>query len=129
MYALVNDIKSYPDFLRWCKKAEVHKFSSHNLTATVALEVGKIKQSFTTENSMLPDQRIDMRLVEGPFKFLSGSWQFNGIDDNHCEVKLNIEFEFKNRLLKMALNHTFNSVMNGMVDAFTRRAIEVYGKR
>ncbi len=129
MYALVNDINAYPDFLRWCKKAEVHDQSAHHLTATIALEAGKVKQSFTTRNTMQPGQRIDMQLVEGPFKYLKGSWQFSDIDTHLCKIELDIQFEFKNKLLKLALNHTFNHIMNGMIDAFSQRACEVYGKR
>ncbi len=129
MYALVNDINAYPDFLRWCKKAEVHEQSPNHLTATIALEAGKIKQSFTTRNTMQPGHRIDMHLVEGPFKFLRGTWRFSDVDTQQCKIELNIEFEFKNKLLKLALNHTFNNIMNGMIDAFSQRACEVYGKR
>ena len=129
MYALVNDIESYPEFLRWCRGAEVHNSSDTALTATVALEVGKIKQSFSTENSMRPGREINMRLLEGPFSFLRGTWRFEPIGDKACTVRLNIEFEFKNKLLKLALNKTFNHIMESMVDSFIRRANEVYGAR
>lgn len=70
-----------------------------------------------------------MQLVEGPFKFLSGRWQFEPENDKSCQIRLDLEFEFKNKLLKMALSHTFNRIMDNMVDAFTKRAREIYGKR
>lgn len=129
MYALVNDIEAYPEFLDWCRTAQVVNRSETHLQATVAVEVGKIKQSFSTENTMLPGRRITMQLVEGPFKFLSGCWQFDPRGEQSCNIRLDLEFEFKNKLLKMALSHTFNRIMDTMVDAFTRRAQEIYGKR
>jgi len=129
MYALVNNIEDYPDFLTWCKTAQVTDETDTHLQATVAVEVGKIKQSFSTENTMQPGRRITMQLVEGPFKFLSGRWQFEPENDKSCQIRLDLEFEFKNKLLKMALSHTFNRIMDNMVDAFTKRAREIYGKR
>jgi ribosome-associated toxin RatA of RatAB toxin-antitoxin module len=129
MYALVNDIEAYPEFLNWCKTAQVMNRSETHLQATVAVEVGKIKQSFSTENTMQPGRRITMQLVEGPFKFLSGCWQFDPRGEQSCDIRLDLEFEFKNKLLKMALSHTFNRIMDTMVDAFTKRAQEIYGKR
>jgi ribosome-associated toxin RatA of RatAB toxin-antitoxin module len=129
MYALVNNIEAYPDFLSWCKTAQVTNKSETHLQATIAVEVGKIKQSFSTGNTMQPGQSINMQLVEGPFRFLSGCWQFEPQANQSCQIRLVIEFEFKNKLLKLALSHTFNHIMESMVDAFTRRAVEIYGKR
>lgn len=129
MYALVNDIESYPDFLRWCKNARVEGRTDTALTATVYMEIGKIRQSFSTENTMQPDREIHMRLLEGPFRFLRGTWRFTPEGDRKCNVRLDIEFEFRNKLLKLALSKTFNHIMESIVDSFIHRAGEVYGVR
>lgn len=129
MYALVNDIESYPDFLHWCKRADILYATDIHLQATIALEAGKIKQSFTTENRMQPGRSINMQLVEGPFKYLSGEWQFEPQTGNSCKISLDIRFEFKNKLFKLALNKTFNYIMDSLVGSFSRRAREIYGKR
>lgn len=129
MYALVNDIEAYPDFLRWCKDAKIINANENRLQATVFIEAGKIKQSFTTENTMQSGRRINMRLVEGPFKYLTGCWKFEPQDEQSCHISLEIDFEFKNKLMKLALSHTFNHIMDNMVDSFSNRASEVYGRR
>ncbi len=129
MYTLVNDIRAYPEFLPWCKSAEVKHETANHLCATVALEAGRIKQAFSTENTMEPGRRIEMQLIEGPFRFLTGRWQFEPQSGRNSIIDLNIEFEFKNKLLKLALSGTFNKVMDSMVDAFTRRAEQMYGRR
>ena len=129
MYALVNDIESYPDFLHWCKRTKILHATDTHLQATIAIEAGKIKQSFTTENQMQPGRSINMQLVEGPFKYLSGNWKFEPQTDNSCKISLNIQFEFKNKLLKLALNKTFNYIMDSLVGSFSQRAREIYGKR
>jgi len=129
MYALVNDIESYPDFLHWCKHAEILYAANTHLRATIAIETGKIKQSFTTENRMQPGRSISMQLVEGPFKYLSGHWQFEPQINQSCKISLNIQFEFKNKLLKLALNKAFNYIMASLVESFSQRACEIYGRR
>lgn len=129
MYALVNDIESYPEFLRWCKEASVINKTESHLQATVYIAAGKIKQSFTTENTMQPGRNINMQLVEGPFKYLNGTWRFEPVGSQESKITLHIDFEFKNKLLKLALNHTFNQIMDSMVGSFYQRANEIYGKR
>ena len=129
MYSLVNNIEAYPEFLPWCTDANVSNANEHQLTASVALEAGKIKQTFTTENTMQPGKFIKMQLVKGPFKYLHGFWQFQPINNHASTVSLDMEFEFKNKLLKLALNTTFNKIMDSLVSSFIKRAEDVYGKR
>ncbi|MCI0445671.1 type II toxin-antitoxin system RatA family toxin [bacterium] len=129
MYALVNDIESYPVFLPWCSAAQVKNKELRQLTASVSLEAGKIRQSFTTENIMQPGCSIEMRLIKGPFKHLRGYWKFGPVNENSCTVSFDLNFEFKNKFLKLVLSSTFNRIMETLVESFTRRAEAIYGKR
>ena len=128
MYDLVNDIPSYPEFLPWCRSAGVRNRSDTHLRASLTLEAGKIRQSFTTENTMQPGRRIEMRLVEGPFKFLSGCWRFESLAPQSCSVRLDIQFEFRNKVLKLALGKAFNHILETLVDSFIQRAGEIHGQ-
>jgi ribosome-associated toxin RatA of RatAB toxin-antitoxin module len=128
MYALVNDIESYPEFLTWCTDAKVYNRKDDSLTATVSLATGKIKQTFTTENMMQAGRRIDVKLISGPFNYLNGYWKFQNTADNYCHIELKMEFEFKNKVLKFALNAVFNKFMNSLVGSFSKRARKVYGQ-
>ena len=128
MYALVNNIEAYPEFLPWCTNAEILKPGEFKLTARVALETGKIKQSFITENTMQPGRSIEMNLIKGPFKYLRGHWQFNPDNNDQSTVSLFMKFEFKNKLLKLALNNAFNKIMGSLVSSFINRAETIYGK-
>lgn len=127
MYRLVNDIETYPDFLPWCTDAAVHHRKEHSLTATVSLATGKFKHSFTTENTMDPGRRIDVNLVEGPFKFLKGHWRFVDLEENQSRVELEMDFEFRSRLMALTLTPVFNQFMNSLVGSFINRAKDIYG--
>ncbi|MCZ6804632.1 MAG: type II toxin-antitoxin system RatA family toxin [Proteobacteria bacterium] len=127
MFALVNDIKSYPDFLPWCSGTNVLEDNGDSLIASVSISLGKITQTFTTANTIQPDTSINMKLVKGPFKEMNGHWQFHDDANGGCSVSLNMQFEFKNRLLKHTFGTAFKKITDSLVDAFIERARVVYG--
>jgi ribosome-associated toxin RatA of RatAB toxin-antitoxin module len=129
MYALVNDVEAYPEFLPWCESVQVLFRTHDSLQATLGIAQGKLKQSFTTRNSMEEGRRITMRLVEGPFKHLNGTWVFTPLGSNGCDISLHMEFEFSNSLVRLAFGQVFSQVANSLVDAFCKRAPEKYGRR
>ncbi len=128
MYDLVNDVESYPVFLPWCSSASVHQSDPHYMKATVSLAVGSVKQSFTTENTLQPGRRIDVRLLNGPFKKLQGYWSFVPAGENLCKVSFQMNFEYKNMLVKLALNKVFQRIGDTMVSSFVERAKQIYGE-
>jgi ribosome-associated toxin RatA of RatAB toxin-antitoxin module len=130
MFALVDDVEAYPSFLPWCRQARVLARSDDEVRATIELAKGSIRKSFTTCNRLQRDKMIEMRLVEGPFSRLEGFWRFDALTDGRSsKVALDLEFEFSNRLVAMAIGPVFNQIANTLVDAFVKRANETYGAR
>ncbi len=129
MFALVDDIKRYPEFLPWCRSTREWERSEDEVRASIELAKGAIHKTFTTHNRMQKDKMIEMRLVEGPFHHLEGFWRFEPLGDEACKVTLDMEYEFSNALLKMTVGPVFNQITNTLMDAFCRRAVEIYGKR
>ena len=131
MFALVDDIESYPQFLPWCKSAVVLSRDADEVRATLELAKGALHKSFTTLNRNQKDKMIEMRLLEGPFRQLEGFWRFDvlGASKQACKVSLDLEYEFSNALLAMTVGPVFNQIANKLVDAFSQRAVTVYGQR
>ena len=127
LHALVEDIESYPRFLPWCVGAEVKSRSAGSTLATLTLGMRGVKQSFTTQNENRPPEAIDLKLVEGPFRRFDAAWRFLPLGEHACKVEFSMEFEFTSRALATLLGPLFERMADGMVDAFTRRADEVYG--
>ena len=71
---------------------------------------------------------IEVELVNGPFKHLHGFWRFEALSEDACKVSLDLEYEFSNKLLSMAIGPVFNQIANTMVDSFVQRAETVYGQ-
>jgi ribosome-associated toxin RatA of RatAB toxin-antitoxin module len=129
MFALVNDIESYGQFLPWCESAKVLWQEGDELRASIELARGNVRKSFTTRNRLQADKMIEMRLEEGPFHHLEGFWRFDRLGESACKVSLDMEFEFSSKLVGLAFGPIFTQVVNNLVDAFLKRAVEVYGKR
>jgi ribosome-associated toxin RatA of RatAB toxin-antitoxin module len=127
MFAVVNDVARYPEFLPWCVGARVEPKSATELLASVKIARGVLRTEFTTCNTLQQDARILMRLVDGPFRHLEGQWRFEAIGERGSQVHFRVEFEFKNRLTAAALNHAFETLCGTIVDAFARRAQMLYG--
>ena len=122
MYQLVADIEAYPHFLPWCADATIHKRSALEVVATLSLAKGPVRKAFSTRNTLHPEQRIELQLLDGPFKSLQGEWNFAQLGDDGSRVQLELEFEFSSRLLAMTVGPIFNEIANTMVQAFCDRA-------
>ena len=129
MYALVNDVESYPQFLPWCRSARVDHYTEYEVRATIEMAKGGVHKSFTTVNRVQKNKMINIRLLEGPFKRLEGYWRFEPLRADACKISLDMEFEFASQLLRMAIEPVFKQIANSLVDAFCQRAVELYGKR
>ena len=126
MYALVNHVETYPEFVPWCSKSATEILSGTEKQATLWFVRGPIKTSFTTRNTLTLNAGIDMRLIDGPFSQLQGTWRFTDMDDHTSKVMLDLQFKLSNRLLKFALESFFNQLCDRLVSAFVQRANEVY---
>lgn len=129
MYELVNDVEAYPSFLPWCTESSIINQGEDYMTASISLAKGKIKQTFTTRNTMLPGRRIEVSLLKGPFKHLEGYWLFEPKDDHSCDIYIKMDFEFTNKLVKLALEKIFSHIINTLIETFTSRADQVYGEQ
>lgn len=127
MYELVSDVESYSEFLPGCVGSTVLKSEAGLVEASLELSKGGMIQRFTTRNQMIPGKSIEMQLLEGPFRFLHGTWTFKPLGDEGCKVSLDLEFEMSNALFQMTLGAVFEQMTGSMVDAFSQRAKQIYG--
>lgn len=126
MYDLVNDVRSYPHYLPLCRETRILAQSPSSMKACITLAKGKIKFSFTTANTMEEGKRINMRLVEGPFKYLRGLWVFEPSARGGCEASFKLDFEFSNAVLGLAFGGFFKDVAESLVETFCKQADLLY---
>ena len=122
VYALVNDIESYPRYLKWCKAAEILESGDHLVVAELTLAGRGLKETLVTRNSLVPNHSISMTLAHGPFRHLSGMWTFTTLGPG-CRVRLALEFEPKRSFFTVfGTAHVLGRVADETLDAFVRRA-------
>jgi ribosome-associated toxin RatA of RatAB toxin-antitoxin module len=118
MFALVNDVAAYPRRFTWCNEAQVLESSDTHMVARLDLGLGALKTWFTTRNTFSAPHHIDLALVDGPFRKLSGRWEFHALDESACKISLSLSFEPAMRLLGPAMAIGFQKLADRMVDDF-----------
>jgi ribosome-associated toxin RatA of RatAB toxin-antitoxin module len=129
MYALVEDVESYPRFLPWCSGAAVEFRDALRTVATLHVEYRGVRQQFTTENRKRPGERIELGLVRGPFRSLRGEWRFAALAEDACRVELSLAYQLRSALLERLFGPAFDHIANTFVDAFVRQADAVAAAR
>jgi ribosome-associated toxin RatA of RatAB toxin-antitoxin module len=122
MFALINDIESYPAFVPGCTGAAVVSRTEDEIVASLAVRRGALKAEFTTRNRLEPERRIVMQLVKGPFRELEGEWLLTPIGENGCRVELRLRFAFSNPISAMMFETMFAETATSLVDAFVARS-------
>ena len=128
MFELVADIPSYPKFLPWCGGARINSTQGDEVIAAIDIAYSGVHRTFSTRNLLQRDKMMEIQLLEGPFSYLQGFWQFKALDEQSCKISLDMEFDVANRIVGLALTPVFSNIANQLVDRFHRRATELYGK-
>src|SRR5215469_1848704 len=121
LYALINDIESYPRFLPWCTHAQVVSRTPQEIVATLGVRQGALHGEFTTRNTLTEDRSIRMQLVSGPFRTLDGLWLLTPVEEG-CRVELTMRFAFNSSLTAMLFESKFAETVGSLLDAFVARA-------
>ena len=130
MFALVTDIEHYPQFLPWCDHGEVLELNDDGMLARVGMAISGLRQSFTTRNTHEADRKVLMELVDGPFSQLDGVWAFTPLGDGTqraCKVEFTLSYGFSSAALAALVGPVFDKIAGNLVDAFVKRADQVYG--
>lgn len=127
MFGLVDRVEDYPQFLPWCGSTELKFRDDKKTVATLHINYHSVKSHFTTENDKEIPTWMNIRLVDGPFRRLEGRWQFRPLAENACKIEFTLSYEFSSKLFEKIIGPVFNHIANTFVDAFVKRAAQVYG--
>src|SRR5512134_3119784 len=128
LFALVEDIEAYPQFLPWCREARVRERSAGRTVATLAVGLKGVRYEFSTENSNRAPEAIDMRLLEGPFRRFEAHWRFHALGARAARIEFSMAYELAGELVPRALARIFVGIADTMVAAFKRHVDQCYAK-
>lgn len=126
MYALVDDVERYTEFLPWCARAELKYRDEHKTVASLHIDFLSVKSHFTTENSKVYPTQMTMKLVDGPFRRFDGQWTFKPLSENACKIEFRLSYEFSSKLFEKIIGPVFSRIANTFIEAFVQRAAQVY---
>jgi coenzyme Q-binding protein COQ10 len=126
LFDLVADVGKYPRFLPWCVAARVRHRTETHLLSDLTIGFGPFRESFTSRVTLDRPHRVTVKYENGPFRYLNNQWVF-APHNGGTEVDFFVDFEFRSRILQAAIGVVFNEAVRRMVNAFRKRAHEVYG--
>ena len=129
MFNLVSDVEKYPEFLPWCVGTRIRSQEGNLILADMVIGYKMFREKFTSEVLLQAPDRIDVKYMDGPFKYLNNHWIFMANPDGSCTVDFFVDFEFRSRLLQRLIGVVFNEAVRIMVHSFEKRAAAIYGKQ
>ena len=129
-FDLVIDVEDYPAFLPWCSHGRVLSREQGGMTAEVGIDFKGVRQTFITRNEHVPDHEVRLHLVKGPFSRLEGQWVFTPVGQGGqraCRVDLKLNYGFYSAVLAKVVGPVFDRIASSLMDAFVKRAEQVYG--
>lgn len=130
MYRIVTEVQHYPSFLPWCEHAHVVAHSEADVLVEIGIAFSGIHHTFTTRNRQVVARQVTMELVHGPFSRLDGEWTFSTLGDGSrraCKIDLSLNYSFNNAPLENIVSPAVDMIAASVVDAFVKRAEQVYG--
>ena len=126
LFDLVADVGRYPEFLPWCVGARVRSRTEQELVADLTIGFGPFRERFTSRVALDRPSTVRVTYENGPFRYLNNQWRFTPHPQG-CRVDFFVDFEFRSRILQAAIGVVFNEAVRRMVNAFQRRARQIYG--
>ncbi|MBP0464518.1 type II toxin-antitoxin system RatA family toxin [Roseomonas sp. PWR1] len=127
MFDLVADVRRYPEFLPWCVGARILSRSEAELVADLTIGFKMFRETFRSRVALERPDHVHVTYETGPFRYLNNHWRFRPVPQG-TEVDFFVDFEFRSRILQMAIGVVFNEAVRLMVRAFERRAMVLYGR-
>jgi ribosome-associated toxin RatA of RatAB toxin-antitoxin module len=127
MFHLVNDVASYPQFLKWCRSSKVISASADEMSAELEIAWKVLHKVFSTKNRLVEGESIQLELLDGPFESMHGEWYFKHLRDDACKITMEIDFEFKSSVSNFVFSAIFSQICGSLMESFIKRADVIYG--
>lgn len=127
LFDLVAAVDRYPEFLPWCLASRITRHEGNVFYADLVIGYKMVREKFGSRVTALRPDHIHVEYLEGPMKHLSNHWRFKKMPDGNCEIDFYVDFEFKNPFFQNLMGMFFDKVVTKMVEAFEKRAKDLYG--
>jgi coenzyme Q-binding protein COQ10 len=127
LFSMVGDVRRYPEFVPWISAMRVWNERAESPTVTcldaeAAVGFSFLRERFATRVRRDAEaRRIEVHLLSGPFRKLHSVWSFEPHPVG-AQLKFDIDFEFKAKLLDGMLAANFDRATAKLIACFETRA-------
>lgn len=126
LFNLVVDVDSYPDFLPWVIAARIRRRENQTVWVDLTIGTGFLRKSFSTVAQLEPPHRIDIKSYDALFERFEQKWNFESATEGGTNIGYYVDFKFRSRLLQTLIGASFADRATTMVEAYRRRARQLY---
>ena len=123
VFNIVNRIELYKNFVPYCVESEIILEENNFVEARLEFNLKGVITSFTTRNEICENEYIDMKLIDGPFKYLDGKWEFKSIDKKTI-IYLTINYEAESKIIEYTVGKSLEKITNYLVKAFINESMK-----
>ena len=128
MFDLVADVARYDEFLPWVVATRVRSDSDTQMVADMLVGFKAIREKFTSRVDKARPERLEVHYLDGPLRDLDNSGTFRPTQEGGCEIDFSVDFTFRNAVFEAIAGQYFDRAFRKMVEAFERRADDLYGR-
>jgi coenzyme Q-binding protein COQ10 len=128
LFAVVADVKDYPEFVPWCSGARVQREDPREIITELVIGFGAFQESFTSQVTLDRPRQVLVHALDGPLEYLRNTWTFTPTGDT-TQVDFLIDFQFKSHLLDHVAAGMFHEATTRMMSAFESRVHLVHMMR
>lgn len=121
IYSIIANINNYPDFLPYCNSSTILSTTEDLITAKIDFNLYSYKVSITTKNRNIKNERIEMRLMDGPFNSFNALWLFSKNSSHSTNIKYSMEYQVSNPITAMLIKKNRNLFIDNFIKAFKKQ--------
>ena len=121
VFKIVNKVDLYKNFVPFCIDSVILSEDTNKMKARLEFNLKGLSTSFTTENTIKENEYIEMKLVDGPFKYLDGKWEFKKISDKTI-IFLTINYEAESKIVEYTIGKSLEKITSYLVQAFVEES-------
>jgi len=129
LFELVADVEKYPEFIPWLLSSRIVARQGDVVWVDMVLGMGALQQRFGSRAVLHRPHSIDITSNDAPFESFHQRWQFSADEQGRTVVAYSYDFSLRSDVLDLISAAMLDHAARTTVDAFERRAHQVYGTR
>jgi coenzyme Q-binding protein COQ10 len=127
LFDLVADVEKFPAFVPWVVSAKIIRRRDTTIWTDMTMGTSFLRKRFTTVAVLDRPHRIDISCHDLMFERFEQRWKFAPAINGGTNVEYQLDFGLRSRVLRTLIGPSMGERTSATVNAFKRRAEDLYG--